>query len=213
MKQINQFITEYIIKKKLDKAIDSEDHYKYIAKTKPELVYIIKQLIEQDIYDFNCIDTSEITDMSYLFDDFKNVNIKENFDVSRWNVSNVITMRNMFVNCKNFNCDLSEWDVSNVENISGIFSGCITFDYKSIENWNVSNVTNMENMFFNCVNFNCDLSKWNVSKVENIIGMFKNCKSFEGKGLENWDISNVKSMNYMFDDCTSLKNKPSWYKE
>ena len=129
MKNLNQFITEYIIKKKLEKPIDSEDHYKYVVNTKPELVYRIKQLIEQDIYDFNCIDTSEITDMSFLFDDFRNVNIKENFDVSRWDVSNVINMRNMFVNCRNFNCDLSEWNVRNVENMSGMFSGCITFDY------------------------------------------------------------------------------------
>ena len=27
MKHLNQYITEYIIKKKLDKPIDSEDHY------------------------------------------------------------------------------------------------------------------------------------------------------------------------------------------
>ena len=45
MKHLNQFITEYIIKKKLDKPIDSEDHYKYVVNTKPELVYRIKQLI------------------------------------------------------------------------------------------------------------------------------------------------------------------------
>ena len=36
MKQLNQFITEYIIKKKLDKAIDSE--YKYHPQTKEELI-------------------------------------------------------------------------------------------------------------------------------------------------------------------------------
>ena len=34
MKQINQFINEYIVKKKLDKFIDSEDRYKYCPKTK-----------------------------------------------------------------------------------------------------------------------------------------------------------------------------------
>ena len=151
MKHLNQFITEYIVKKKLDKFVDSENHYKYCPKTKRELIDNIKELFDKGETNLNCIDTSEITDMSYLFNDFKNVNIKENFDVSRWNVSNVINMRNMFVNCKNFNCDLSEWNVSNVENMSGMFSGCITFDYKSIENWNVSNVTNMQNAFKKCL--------------------------------------------------------------
>ena len=38
MKNLNQYITEYIIKKKLDKPIDSEDHYDYYPKTKQELI-------------------------------------------------------------------------------------------------------------------------------------------------------------------------------
>ena len=38
MKQINQFITEYIIKKKLETPINSEDHYDYYPKTKDELI-------------------------------------------------------------------------------------------------------------------------------------------------------------------------------
>ena len=112
MKQLNQFITEYIIKKKLDKPIDSEDHYEYYPKTKQELIYQIKQLIEQDIYDFNCIDTSEITDMNHLFDDIK---IEKNFDISKWNVKNVKDMNSMFNNSLYyFNCDLSNWDVLNL---------------------------------------------------------------------------------------------------
>ena len=68
MKQLNTYITEYIIKKKLDKPIDSEDHYDYYPKTKQELIDNINELISKDIYDFNCIDTSAITDMSHLFE-------------------------------------------------------------------------------------------------------------------------------------------------
>ena len=67
LKALPLYITEYIIKKKLDKPIDSEDHYKYFPETKEELIKNIKELIQNNIYDFNCIDTSEITDMSYLF--------------------------------------------------------------------------------------------------------------------------------------------------
>ena len=47
MKQLNQFITEYIVKKKLDKPIDSEDNYKYYPKTKDELIHNIKNLINR----------------------------------------------------------------------------------------------------------------------------------------------------------------------
>ena len=46
MKQINKFITEYIVKKKLDKPIDSEDHYEYFPKTKQELIDNIQELLE-----------------------------------------------------------------------------------------------------------------------------------------------------------------------
>ena len=102
MKHLNTYITEYIIKKKLDTPIDSEDHYEYYPKTKDELIHNIKELIKQDIYDFNCIDTSEITDMSYLFDDLENISIKENFDVSEWDVSNVTNMSHMFNKCIKF---------------------------------------------------------------------------------------------------------------
>ena len=44
MRHLNQFITEYIIKKKLDKPIDSEDHYEYYPKTREELVKNIKRI-------------------------------------------------------------------------------------------------------------------------------------------------------------------------
>ena len=67
MKHLNQFITEYIIKKKLDTPIDSEDHYKYFPKTREELIENIEELIDNKIYNLNCIDTSKITDMSKLF--------------------------------------------------------------------------------------------------------------------------------------------------
>ena len=45
MKHINQYITEYIIKKKLDNPIDSEDHYKYFPKTREELTKTLKNVL------------------------------------------------------------------------------------------------------------------------------------------------------------------------
>ena len=170
MKHINQFITEYIIKKKLDKPIDSE--YKYHPQTKEELIENIKELLYKKENDLNCIDTSAITDMSFLF---LNINvIIDNIDLSNWDVSNVTTMEGLFNNCKKFNCDLSKWDVSNVKDMSY--------------------------MFYNCGNFDCDLSNWDVSKVTNMYTMFEGCSKFKGKGLENWNVSNVITMNNMFEN-------------
>ena len=120
MKHLNTYITEYIIKKKLDKPIDSEDHYKYFPKTREELIENIEELIDNKIYDLNCIDTSKITDMSKIFWNKLNINV----DVSKWNVSKVTNMSYMFFNCEKFDCDLSNWNVNNVKNMKRMFYNC-----------------------------------------------------------------------------------------
>ena len=152
MKQINQYITEYIIKKKLDKPIDSEDHCIYFPKTKDELRKNIIECFDSKNYDLNCIDTSKITDMSYLFSSLNNVPIKNiNFDVSNWNVSNVKNMKCMFTCCNNFTGKgIENWDVSKVENMASMFYGCSKFKGKGLENWNVSNVKDMNYMLEGC---------------------------------------------------------------
>ena len=186
MKNLNQFITEYIIKKKLDKPIDSEHNYDYYPKTEKELRKNIQELLDANIYDLNCIDTSKITDMASLFNSDNYNKTLDNIDISKWDVSNVTNMENMFFNYVNFNCDLSKWDVSNVKD--------------------------MKYMFYNCGNFDCDLSNWDVSNVETMTEMFYYCKKFNCD-LNKWDVSKVKNTDDMFWYCHNLKNKPSWYKE
>ena len=200
MKHLNTYITEYIIKKKLDKPIDSEVHYKYYPQSKEELVKNIKELIKNDIYNFNCIDTSEITDMSHLFE---YIDIDRNFDVSRWNVSNIENMYNMFYGCKNFNCDLSNWNISNVTNMRGMFYNCKIFEGKGLEKWHVHNVENMSSMFMNCINFNGDLSGWDVSKLENMSYIFNNCKKFN-ENLSGWNVSKITNMMAAFYCCENF---------
>ena len=158
MKQINQFITEYIVKKKLDKPIDSEDHYEYFPKTKQELIDNIQELLKKGKTDLNCIDTSKITDMALLFEVCKEIS-NIDFDVSKWDVSNVKNMRNMFDECRNF-------------------TG------KGLENWDVSNVEDMTCMFYNCKKLNFDLSKWDISKVKDMAVMFYNCNNL--KNIPDW---------------------------
>ena len=144
MKSLNQFIIESITKNKS-------------PKNKKELISNIKELIGKGVTDLNCIDTSKITDMSYLFD-------RELSKIKNINISN--------------------WDVSNVENMHSMFIYCENFEGKGLENWDVSNVTDMYRMFFNCKNFNCNLSKWNVSNVENMLYLFDNCTSL--KNTPRW---------------------------
>ena len=91
--------------------------YNYHPKTRDELKQLVYKLIKErgNEADLNDIDTSEITDMHYLF--FKS---KFNGDISNWDVSNVKDMDSMF-ECSEFNGDISTWDVSNVENMGDMF--------------------------------------------------------------------------------------------
>ena len=59
MKHLNTYITEYIVKKKLDKFIDSE--YSYHPKTKDELIELLK--IAQ--HNYECVNESEFNIKQY----------------------------------------------------------------------------------------------------------------------------------------------------
>ena len=219
MKHLNKYITEYIIKKKLDKPINSEDNYDYYPKTKMQLLDNIEELFDRGETDLNCIDTSEIKDMSHLFDSYFNKmsDINFNFDISKWDVSNVTNMESMFFNCKKFDCDLSKWNVSKVKNMHSMFINCYKFTGKGLENWNVSNVKDMCNIFRNCniftgkcienwntynvenikgafladTNFNADLSKWNISKIKSTLNLFNGCENLKGEWVSKWDVSHI----------------------
>lgn len=117
MKSLTNYITEKMVYNK-----STAFKYNYHPKTKRELLNIMDQLIEErgNEGDFNDIDTSQITNMSYLFFDMENFN----GDISNWDVSNVESMSQMFRGCRSFNRDISKWDVSNVTDKSWIFDYC-----------------------------------------------------------------------------------------
>jgi len=111
--------------------------YNYYPKNNVELEQIIGDLIEKRGIEANLndIDTSKITDMSYLFyhSDFDG-------DISGWDMSNVVNATAMFYRAKftGKNGDISNWDVHNFKSISYMF-------YKS--------------------GFNCDISKWDITSI------------------------------------------------
>merc|ERR1712072_1061817 len=94
--------------------------------------------------------------------------------LSKWNVSKVTKMNNMFAN-SNFDGDLSEWDVSQVTNMEEMFLGNQESRSKfngNVSKWDVSKVTSMREMFYGALNFDSDLSKWDISKVTKDGAMF-----------------------------------------
>ena len=151
-------------------------------KNRFELESIIKKTIEKEgnNCDLNFIDTSNIKDMSFLFQEFKDFN----GDISKWDVSNVENMRFMF-HLSKFNGDISKWNVSNVQLFdfmfynNGVFSG-------DLSKWNVTKkARHFESMFNLAVKFNSDISGWDVSNAENMTEMFLDAANFK-QDLDKW---------------------------
>lgn len=96
-------------------------------KYKPQNKEQLKKLVDDESIYLGDIDTSLITDMSYLFADSK----REDFSgIEKWDVSNVKNMRGMFSDVKNFNHPLNLWDVSSLQDMTNMFLGAKSLKHK-----------------------------------------------------------------------------------
>lgn len=184
-KKRNLFSLNEFCKKYLYDNFEDFRQYQYKVKDKDELKNIVDNA---DVNaDLNWIDTSKVTDMSYMF------NCSQfNGDISKWDTSNVRNMLYMF-NSSKFNGDISQWNVSKVKDMGQMF-WCSSFN-GDVSKWDVSKVKNMESMF-NSTPFDGDISKWNVSNVENMPFMFNNTH-FNGD-ISQWNVKKVKNMSHLF---------------
>ena len=143
--------------------------------------------------------------------------IRSQYPIGNWNVSNITDMSNLFRDCDDFDENISSWNVSNVTNMRGMFAGCVKFNqplgYVDADNpgWNVSKVTNMGGMFAGCVEFNQPLNSWNVSNVTNMASMFDGCIAFN-QSLCGWNISKVEDMTEMFSGATAFNQSLKCWK-
>ncbi len=122
--------------------------------------------------------------------------------INGWDVSTVTDMSFMFYNAENFYADIDAWDVSSVTTMEYMFfsSGLMNQD---LSNWDVSSVTTMESMFESCNALNLNLSGWDVSAVSNMKEMFHVSENFNSD-IGNWDVSAVSNMRGMFENTVSF---------
>ncbi|AYF99994.1 BspA family leucine-rich repeat surface protein [Lactococcus allomyrinae] len=148
-------------------------------------------------------DTSNVTNMTSMFDYARNLTA---LDLSDWNTSNVTDMHSMFQYATRLTAlDLSDWNTSNVTDMHSMFDYAISLTKLNMSGWDTGSVTDMHSMFYYARNLTAlDLSDWDTSNVTDMGFMFYNTHSLTALDLKNFDTSEVQNMQNMFSGARSL---------
>jgi surface protein len=143
------------------------------------------------------LDTSGVTDMSYMFS-----NCTVLTSIPQLNTSNATDMSHMFYWCYALT-SIPQLNTSNVTDMSDMFTACKVL--ATIPLLDTSSVTKMSNMFTSCSALT-SIPQLNTSKVTNMIQMFSSCSSL--KTIPQLDTSEVTTMSGMFTSCSALTSIP-----
>lgn len=153
------------------------------------------------------LDTSRVTDMSDLFRECYTI---FNYDLSRWNVSNVTTMDKMFEDIffHPGDCGFGQWNVSKVKSMKAMFKNSKRMS-STIGAWDTRSLENAEEMFCKARFFTQSLANWNTGRLRNAKAMFKEIgvDMDWDWAIEQWDMRNVQDMSSMFEQCAKF-NRP-----
>ncbi|WP_459576894.1 BspA family leucine-rich repeat surface protein [Companilactobacillus alimentarius] len=143
------------------------------------------------------LNTSNVTNMSHMFDGLGNLTV---LDVSTWDISHVSNMSYMFSDTGLSLIDVSTWDTGNVLNMRHMFSADNTtsnLQQLDVSNWNVSNVSDMSAMFMKDQQLKVlDISNWDVHKVIKMNDMFSGASGLRKLDFSKWQ-SNAKTTGFL----------------
>ncbi|MEW4425351.1 BspA family leucine-rich repeat surface protein [Enterococcus hirae] len=149
------------------------------------------------------LDTSNVTNMEFMFDGMSSVT---SLDVSGFDTSNVTIMDYMFRGMSNVtSLDVSGFNTSKVTEMASMFDGMSRLTSLDVSSFDTSKVTVMESMFFGMQNLtSLDISGFDTSNVTDMEYMFRRMSSLTSLDLSNFDTSKVTHMGAMFA-ATPLK--------
>ena len=167
------------------------------------------------ITDLQYLNTSNVTDMSYMFYDCSNL---KNLDVSHFDTGNVTNMHLMFNGCSSLtSLDVSHFDTGNVTDMGHMFYDCNSLTSLDVSNFDTGKVTDMKGMFAYCRSLtSLDVSHFDTRNVVSLggpklsdrswyPGMFEECNKLTSLDLSNFNTAKVETMTHLFDACTKLK--------
>ena len=149
------------------------------------------------------LNTSEVKDMSRMFDGCSGL---PSLDLSHFNTQNVTNMSEMFYGCSGLtSLDLSHFNTQNVTDMKEMFDGCSGLTSLDLSHFNTQKVTNMRWMFYKCSGLtSLDLSHFNTQNVTDMQSMFSYCSGLTSLDLSHFNTQNVTSMFGMFYGCSGL---------
>ena len=164
----------------------------------------------------NNISTSNVKDMSLLFNGCIKLKKIDQKNFKEWDVKNVEDMSYMFSRCTKLEeiNGLKNWEPNSLRNACGMFNKCEKLKVApKIENWKMDNVTDISIIFQFCESLDKlpDISKWNLNKVKDISGVFSGCsklKNLQGKYFNKCQSGSITSMCGLFNECNSLTSFP-----
>ena len=151
------------------------------------------------------LNTAEVTDMSFMFWNCKNLS---SLDLTNFNTTKVENMSGMFSSCQKLSSlTLSEsFNTANVTDMSNMFSYCNMLEKLNLSNFNTTKVEDMSYMFYMCQKLTeLNLSNFKTEKVKNMSNMFSYCNMLEKLDLSNFNTANVTKMSSMFYGCSTLQ--------
>lgn len=146
--------------------------------------------------DLSSFNTSNVLSMKNMFD---SVNIQESsLDFSKFDTSKVQTMQEMFGNSAFVTLDLSSFDTSNVTSMYNMFYYTDSDEIKGIETFDTSKVTTMAYMFAHTSTINpVNTRNLNTSNVIDMSNMFYG-NNFTSVDVRSFDTNKVETMAKMF---------------
>ena len=152
----------------------------------PNASYMFAHFANLEEIDFgDCFDTSNVTNMSAMFYDCRDLT---SLDLSSFDTSNVTNMSDMLHDCRSLtSLNLSGFDTSSVTEMRSMFHGCSSLTSLSLDGFDTANVTDMSCMFHSCSDLtSLNLSCFDASNATDIHWMFSGC------GLKNLICSDGK---------------------
>ena len=156
------------------------------------------------IFGIEYLNTSNVTNMSYMFDSCFNL---AGLDVSHFNTENVTDMSCMFLSCIMVPVlDVSHFSTANVTSMHGMFMDCGRISTLDLSNFNTTNVTDIHSMFAECSRLtSLDISSFNTANTTNMSNMFADCNNLTTIYVsDRWSTTRVSESSEMFRGCTNL---------